>query len=74
MSVAGFVATTDEEILLRAMRDAHSLLVEHVDRNRFDAEQVIIELMEVIDRQDVLAATDRLCNEFGLRPLRRRSR
>ena len=37
-----------------------------------NVEQAITELMEIIDRQDIVAATNRLCNEFGLRPTRSR--
>src|SRR5947209_5047837 len=72
MNVAGFVGVTDEELVVRAMRDAQSLIAEHIERGPFDAEQAITELMEVLDRQDVVAATDRLCNQFGLRPSRSR--
>jgi hypothetical protein len=72
MNVPGFVGVTDEELIVRAMRDAQSLLAEHIERGPFDAEQAITELLEVIDRQDVVAATNRLCNVFGLRPTRSR--
>jgi hypothetical protein len=68
MNVAGFVGITDEELIVRAMRDAQLLIAEHIERGPIDAEQAITELMEVIDRQDVIAATNRLCEEFGLRP------
>jgi hypothetical protein len=54
------------------MRDAQLVISEHIERGPFDAEQAITELMEVIDRQDVIAATNRLGNEFGLRPSRLR--
>jgi hypothetical protein len=72
MSVAGWVGITDEELIVRAMRDAQSLLAEHIERGPFDAEQAITELLEVIDRQDIVAATNRLCDQFGLRPSRSR--
>jgi hypothetical protein len=72
MKVAGFVSVTDEELIVRAMRDAQSLLAEHIERGPFDTEQAIIELLEVIDRQEIVAATNRLCNQFGLRPSRSR--
>jgi hypothetical protein len=72
MNVPGFVGVTDEELIVRAMRDAQSLLAEHIERGPSDAEQAITELLEVIDRQDVVAATNRLCNQFGLRPTRSR--
>ena len=70
MNVAGFVGMTDEELILRAMRNAQLLLAEHIERGPSDAEQTITELLEILDRQDVVAATDRLCREYGLRPLK----
>ena len=70
MNVAGFVATTDEELIVRAMRDAQLLLAEHIERGPADAEEAITQLLEIIDRQDVVAATNRLCREYGLRPLK----
>jgi len=70
MNVAGFVATTDEELIVRAMRDAQLLLAEHIERGPTDAEEAITQLLEILDRQDVVAATNRLCREYGLRPLK----
>jgi hypothetical protein len=70
MNVAGFVGMTDEELILRAMRNAQLLLAEQIERGPPDAEQAITELLEILDRQDVVAATDRLCREYGLRPLK----
>jgi hypothetical protein len=68
MNVAGFVATTDEELIVRAMRDAQLLLAEHIERGPTDAEEAITQLLEILDRQDVVAATNRLCQEYGLKP------
>jgi hypothetical protein len=70
MNVAGFVATTDEELIVHAMRDAQLLLAEHIERGPTDAEEAITQLLEILDRQDVVAATNRLCQEYGLRPLK----
>ena len=72
MKIAGLVGITDEELIVRAMRDAQSLLAEHIERGPYDAEQAITELLEVLDRPDIVAATSRLCSEFGLRPSRSR--
>lgn len=72
MNVAGFVGMTDEELIVHAMRDAQLLLAEHLERGALDAEQAIIEISEIIDRREVIAATKRLCDEFGLRPARSR--
>jgi len=70
MNIAGFVSTTDEELIVYAMRNAQSLLAEHIDRGPFDAEEALTQLSEILDRPDVVAATDRLCREYGLRPLK----
>jgi hypothetical protein len=61
---------TDEELILRAVRNAQLLLAEHIERGPPDAEEAITQLSEILDRQDVIAATNRLCREYGLRPLR----
>ena len=70
MNVAGFVGVTDQELIVHAMRDAQSLLSEHIERGPSDAEETISQLLEILDRQDVVAATNRLCREYGLRPLK----
>ena len=70
MNIAGFVGMTDQELIVHAMRNAQSLLAEHVDRGPFDAEEALTQLLEIIDRPDIVAATDRLCHEYGLRPLK----
>jgi predicted ArsR family transcriptional regulator len=70
MNIAGFVNTTDEELIARAMRDAQSVLAEYIERGPSDPEEAISQLMDILDRQNVVAATRRLCNDFGLRPLR----
>ncbi len=70
MNVAGFASVTDEELIVQAVRDAQLLLAEHIERGPTDAEEAISQLLEVLDRQDVVAATNRLCHEYGLRPLK----
>lgn len=69
MNVAGFAGVTDEEFIVRAVRDAQLLLAEHIERGPTDAEEAIGQLLEILDRADVVAATNRLCYEYGLRPL-----
>jgi hypothetical protein len=71
MNVAGFVCIADEELMVRAMRDAQMLLTEHIERGAYDAEEAISQLLEILDKQSVLAATNRLCGEYGLRPVNR---
>ena len=70
MNVAGFVGMADEELIVRAMRDAQLLLAEHIERGPSDAEEALTQLLEILDRQDLVEATDRLCQEYGLRPLK----
>jgi hypothetical protein len=69
MNVAGFVCVADEELMVRAMRDAQLLLTEHIERGPGDAEEALSQLLEILDRQSVIAATNRLCSEYGLRPV-----
>jgi hypothetical protein len=71
MIIAGFAGVTDEELIVHAVRDAQLLLAEHIDieRGPTDAEEAISQLLEILDREDVVAATNRLCQEYGLRPL-----
>jgi hypothetical protein len=66
MNVAGFVGSTDEELIVRAMRDAQLLLAQHIDRGPEDAEESLTGLLAILDREDVVAATHRLCREYGL--------
>jgi hypothetical protein len=70
MNVAGFIGVTDQELIVHAMRDAQSLLAEHIERGPTDAEETISQLLEILDCQDVVAATSRLCREHGLRPFK----
>jgi len=69
MNVAGFVCIADEELMVRAMRDAQMLLTQHIERGEGDAEEALSQLLEILDRQSVVAATNRLCSEYGLRPV-----
>ena len=61
---------TDEELIIYAMREAQSVLARHIERSPQDAEETIALLLEILDRQDVVNATDRLCRGYGLRPIR----
>ena len=61
---------TDEELIVYAMREAQSVLARHIERSPQDAEETIALLLEILDRQDVVNATDRLCRGYGLRPIR----
>jgi hypothetical protein len=70
MSIPQIPGMTDEELLIYAMREAQLVLAQHIDRGPRDAEETIAQLLEILDRQDVVKATDRLCRGYGLRPIK----
>jgi hypothetical protein len=67
MSVPRIPGMTDEELLTYVMREAQLVLAEHIERRSRDPEETVTQLMDIIDREDVVAATERLCLVFGLR-------
>jgi hypothetical protein len=69
MNVPHIPGITDEELILYAMREAQLVLAHHIERSPQDAEETIAQLLEILDRQDVVNATDRLCRGYGLRPI-----
>jgi hypothetical protein len=70
MSIPQIPGMTDEELLIYAMREAQSVLAEHINRGPRDAEEAIAQLLEILDRQDVVKATNRLCRNYGLKPIK----
>jgi hypothetical protein len=70
MSVPHIPGITDEELIVYAMREAQWVLAQHIERSPRDAEETIALLLETLDRQDVVNATERLCRGYGLRPIR----
>jgi hypothetical protein len=70
MSIPHIPGMTDEELLVYAMREAQLVLARHIDRSPGDAEETVTLLLEVLDRQDVVAATNRLCQGYGLKPIK----
>jgi hypothetical protein len=68
MSVPNIPGITDSELIVYVVREAQLVLAQHIERSPRDAEETITSLLEVLDRQDVVAATERLCREYGLRP------
>jgi hypothetical protein len=66
MSAPHITGITDEELMVYAMREAQLILAQHIERSPRDAEETISLLLEILDRQDVVAATDRLCGGYGL--------
>ena len=61
---------TDQELIIYAIREAQLTLARHIEQGPEDAEETISLLLETLDREDVVAATERLCREYGLRPLK----
>ena len=49
MNIPGY-GVTDEELILRAVRNAQLLLAEHIERGPPDAEEAITQLSEILDR------------------------
>jgi hypothetical protein len=70
MSVTNIPGITDSELIVYVVREAQLVLAQHIERSPRDAEETITSLLEILDRQDVVAATERLCREYGLRPLK----
>jgi hypothetical protein len=70
MSIPRIPGMTDEELIVYAMREAQLVLAQHIERSPGDAEETITLLLEVLDRQDVVAATNRLCQGYGLKPIK----
>jgi hypothetical protein len=69
MSIPRVPGMTDEELIVYAMREAQLVLSQHIERSPQDGEETIALLLEILDRQDVVAATDRLCRGYGLKPI-----
>ena len=70
MSVPRIPGITDTELIVYVVREAQLVLSQHIERSPRDAEETITSLLEILDRQDVVSATERLCREYGLRPPR----
>jgi hypothetical protein len=68
MSVPRIPGMTDEELKIYALREAQLILAAHIERGSRDPEETVTQLMDIIDREDVAAATVRLCLVYGLRP------
>jgi hypothetical protein len=65
MVVPHIAGITDEELIVYAMREAQLILAEHIERRPRDPEETITLLLDILDRQDVVAATDRLCRGYA---------
>ena len=57
---------TDQELVVRAVREAQILLAAYIEPGPRDADATINRLLSILDRND-LVATDRLEGALGLR-------
>lgn len=58
---------SDEELALMALREAQLILADYVQPGPRDAERTLQQLLEVLDRNDVVEAVDRLEAGTGMR-------
>jgi hypothetical protein len=58
---------TDQELAIFALRAAQLILADYVDADPHDSETTIKHLLDVLDRNDVVEAVDRLEDATGLR-------
>ena len=57
---------TDQELLVRAVREAQIVLAGYVEPGPRDAERTVNKLLMILDRTELIVATDRLEGELGL--------
>jgi hypothetical protein len=62
---------SDQELTLFALREAQHIPADYVQPGARDSENTLQQLLEVLDRSDVVEAMDRLESETGLRLARR---
>ena len=55
----------DIDIIMKAMHDAQALLGTYIEPGRRDPEAVLQSMLEIVDREDVIAAQDRLSKGYG---------
>ena len=54
--------------IITALRQSGVIIAEHLERgNEIDADETIVRLIAVLDRQDIAKATDRMESGHGLR-------
>ena len=58
---------TDSEIILRAVQQAQTILACYIEPGLRNLEKTINELLEVLDRDELVSAVDRLEAAMGLR-------
>ena len=57
---------TDQELTLQAVSNAQRILEEYLEPRPHDNESLLIRLVEVLDRNDVVAAVSRLRQGYCL--------
>jgi hypothetical protein len=57
---------SDQELTLFALREAQLILADHVQSGPRDKEKTIQQLLNVLDRKDVVEAVDRLEAGHGM--------
>ncbi len=55
----------DIDIIMKAMHDAQALLGAYIEPGPRDPEAVVQSMLEILDREDVIAAQDRLTKLYG---------
>jgi hypothetical protein len=60
---------SDQELAVYALREAQLILATYVEPGPRNSEKTIQQLMDVLDRNDVVEAVDRLEDATGLRML-----
>ena len=58
---------TDQELIVRAVREAQLVLASYIEPGRRDSEATINRLLTILDRSELVEATDRLEGALGLR-------
>jgi hypothetical protein len=58
---------SDEELTLYAIREAQLMLADHVEPGARNADETIRQLLDVLDRCDVVEAVDRHEDATGIR-------
>lgn len=58
---------SDQEMIIRAVREAQMVLAGYVEPGRRDCEATINRLLAILDRSDLVEATDRVEGALGLR-------
>jgi hypothetical protein len=58
---------TDQELTVDALREAQLILAAYIEPGPRNSEKTIQQLLDVLDRNDVVEAVDRLEDATGLR-------